>query len=105
MGQSVLANQFEPGLKPELKSEVVGFEGSLEQLLISRKQSYEIWLNLGMAMDEEVIPRNSNGHKAISDLIPWKINRLGSRIKENDVTSVTSQVILQETAQIKEEEL
>ena len=56
-------------------------------------------------MDEEVIPHNSKGHKAISDLIPWKIDRLGSRIKENDVTSVTSQVILQETAQIKDEEL
>ena len=102
MGQSVLANQFGSGLKPESKSKVVGFEGSLEQLLISRKQS---WLNLGMAMDEEVIPRNSNGHKAIFDVMPWKIDRLGSRIKENDVTSVTSQVILQEIAQIKEEEL
>ena len=30
MGQSVLANQFVSGLQPELKSKVVGFEGSFE---------------------------------------------------------------------------
>ena len=34
MGQSVLANQFVSGLRPELKSKVVGFEGSFEQLLV-----------------------------------------------------------------------
>ena len=34
MGQSVLANQFVSGLKLELKSKVVGFEGCFEQLLV-----------------------------------------------------------------------
>ena len=34
MGQSVLANQFVSGLRSELKSKVVGFEGNLEQLLV-----------------------------------------------------------------------
>ena len=34
MGQSVLHNQFVSGLKLELKSKVVGFEGSFEQLLV-----------------------------------------------------------------------
>ena len=33
MGQSVLTNQFVSGLKLELKSKVVGFEGCFEQLL------------------------------------------------------------------------
>ena len=34
MGQIVLANQFVSGLRSELKSKVVGFEGNLEQLLV-----------------------------------------------------------------------
>ena len=34
MGQSVLANQFVAGLRPELKAEVVGSEGNMEQLLM-----------------------------------------------------------------------
>ena len=34
MGQTVLANQFVSGLRSELKSKVVGFEGNLEQLLV-----------------------------------------------------------------------
>ena len=37
MSQSVLANQFVSGLKPELKSKVVGFEGSFEQLLVKAR--------------------------------------------------------------------
>ena len=37
-----------------------------------------------------------------SELMPWKIDRLDSRIKGNDVASV---VILQEIAQMKDEEL
>ena len=34
MGQTVLANQFIAGLCPELKAEVVGTDGNLEQLLV-----------------------------------------------------------------------
>ena len=37
MGQSVYANQFVSGLKPELKSKVVGFEGSFEQLHVKAR--------------------------------------------------------------------
>ena len=37
MGQSVLANQFVSGLRPELKSKVVGFEGNFEQLLVKAR--------------------------------------------------------------------
>ena len=33
MGQLVLSSQFVAGLVPELKTEVAGFEGSLERLL------------------------------------------------------------------------
>ena len=37
MGQSVLANQFILGLRPILKSKVVGTEGNLEQLLVKAR--------------------------------------------------------------------
>ena len=37
MGQSVLANQFIAGLRSDLKSKVVGVEGSLEQLLLKAR--------------------------------------------------------------------
>ena len=37
MGQSVLANQCVSGLRPELKSKVVGFEGNFEQLLVKAR--------------------------------------------------------------------
>ena len=38
MGQSVLANQFITGLRPELKGKIVGAEGTLDQLLCSQKE-------------------------------------------------------------------
>ena len=37
MGRSVLANQFVSGLRSELKSKVVGFDGNLEQLLVKAR--------------------------------------------------------------------
>ena len=37
MGQTVLANQFIAGLRPELKAKVVGTEGNLEQLLLKAR--------------------------------------------------------------------
>ena len=37
MGQSVLANQFVAGLRPELKAKVVGSEGNMEQLLMKAR--------------------------------------------------------------------
>ena len=37
MGQSVLADQFVSALRPELKSKVVGFEGSFEQFLVKAR--------------------------------------------------------------------
>ena len=37
MGQTVLANQFIAGLHPELKAEVVGTDGNLEQLLVKAR--------------------------------------------------------------------
>ena len=37
MGQSVLANQFVAGLRPELKSKVVGSDGNFEQLTTKAK--------------------------------------------------------------------
>ena len=37
MGQTVLANQFISGLHPELKKEVVGTDGNLEQLLVKAR--------------------------------------------------------------------
>ena len=39
MSQSVLANQFVAGLRPELKVKVVGSEGSMEQLPDLKKQN------------------------------------------------------------------
>ena len=58
MGQSVLANHFVSGLRPELKSKVVGFEGSFEQLPVLRKQSYKILLNPGMDNEEDISHNN-----------------------------------------------
>ena len=37
MGQSVLANQFVSGLKPELRAKVVGTDGTLDQLLVKAR--------------------------------------------------------------------
>ena len=37
MGQSVLANQFVAGARPELKAKVVGSEGNMEQLLMKAR--------------------------------------------------------------------
>ena len=37
MGRTVLANQFVAGLRPELKTEVVGTEGNIEQLLVKAR--------------------------------------------------------------------
>ena len=37
MDQSVLANQFVVGLRPELKAKVVGSEGNMEQLLMKAR--------------------------------------------------------------------
>ena len=37
MGQTVLANQFVAGLRPELKAKVVGTDGNIEQLLVKAR--------------------------------------------------------------------
>ena len=54
MGQSVLANQFVAGLKPELKAKVVGSEGSMEQLLMKARFEEAKWKELA-----RVTPNNS----------------------------------------------
>ena len=54
MGQSVLANQFVAGLRPELKVKVVGSEGNMEQLLM--KARFEETKQKELAM---VTPDNS----------------------------------------------
>ena len=57
MGQSVLANQFVSGLRSELKSKVVGFEGNLEQLLVK-------------ARFEEAKLRELSGRRSIPPVVP-----------------------------------
>ena len=55
LGQSMLSNQFVMGLRPELKTKMVGMEGSFEELLI--KSRFE------EAKNREVAAvKNSSGH-------------------------------------------
>ena len=63
MGQSVLANQFVAGLRSELKVEVVGSEGNMEQLLM--KARFEETKQKELAM---MAPHNSQGSQR--ELLP-----------------------------------
>ena len=63
MGQSVLANQFVAGLRSELKVEVVGSEGNMEQLLM--KARFEETKQKELAM---MAPHSSQGSQR--ELLP-----------------------------------
>ena len=46
MGQSVLANHFVAGLRPEMKAKVVDSEGNMEQLLMKARFEEVKWKEL-----------------------------------------------------------
>ena len=54
MGQTLLANQFVTGLRPELKRKLIGTEGSLEELLL--KARFEEAKSRELTMEKTRIP-------------------------------------------------
>lgn len=61
MGQTVLANQFVAGLRPDLKTRVVGTEGKLEQLLLKARFEEAKRRELTTFKNNQAPPRKPGG--------------------------------------------
>ena len=72
MAQSVLANQFEAGLRPELKSKVVGSDGNLEQLMMKARFEEVKRKELAMATPSNSNQRKFGDQKGASQLLSVK---------------------------------